>query len=350
MKTKKDFTKLPKKTAKTKNEDVKKGLSRLIKLMITLNQGVLNLDHAAEECGVSRRTIQRDIELLEQAGLPLYKPNPQNINYRVRDDFEWAKFNITKDNLLDYVDALDALTDGLGKPSKWVLPIQKEVEKAGRKEQQKRKESKGKWVPMNATKENVISIFLDDEKLKCAPLQILLFLARLNEIAGDTFFRNSAYRQWQNRELQKAMIRFNWLGQRHAEALKDCQALIKDDPKDVWPYKQAALICYTKKDYKGALQYALDGFEQDKQDFTLLTYCIYFSILNKQYEGAIGLFNAGIDHKAVQTHFAALMYAYEGQFGKALDIVEKAKKADPKNPEAYKYIKGQVLNLKDKKK
>ena len=47
MKTKKDFTKLPKKTAKTKNEDVKKGLSRLINLMITLNQGVLNLDHAA---------------------------------------------------------------------------------------------------------------------------------------------------------------------------------------------------------------------------------------------------------------------------------------------------------------
>jgi len=349
MKTKKDFTKLPKKTAKTKNEDVKKGLSRLINLMITLNQGVLNLDHAAQENGVSRRTIQRDIELLEQAGLPLYKPNKQNVNYRVRDDFEWAKFNITKDNLLDYVDALDALTDGLGKPSKWVLPIQKEVEKAGRKEQKKRKESKGKWVPMNATKENVISIFLEDEKLKQAPLQILLALAEFNEVADDKGFRNSAYRKWQNRELQKAIIRFNWLGQRHAEALKECQALIKDDPEDMWPYKQAALICYTKKDYKGALKYAMDGFEQDKQDDTLLTYCIYFLILNKLYERAIQLFNACIAHKAAQTHFAALMYAYEGQFDKALDIVEKAQKADPKNPEAYNYIKGQILDLKTKK-
>ena len=210
MKTKKDFSKLPKKATKRKNEDVKKGLSRLIKLMIDLNQGVLNLDHAAKECGVSRRTIQRDIETLEQAGLTLYKPNPQNVNYRVRDDFEWAKFNITKENALDFVDALDALTEGLGKPSKWVLPIQKEVEKAGRKEQKKRKEAAGKWEPMNATKENVLSIFLDDEKLKQAPLQILLALAEFNKVADDKGFRNSAYRKWQERELQKIMIRFHW--------------------------------------------------------------------------------------------------------------------------------------------
>ena len=350
MKTNKDFKKLPKKSTKTKNKDIKKGLSRLIKLMIELNQGVLNLDHAAKENGVSRRTIQRDIDLLEQAGLPLYKPNPQNVNYRVRSDFEWAKFNITKDNLLDYVDTLDALTDGLGKPSKWVLPIQKEVEKAGRKEQKKRKESKGKWVPMNATKENVISIFLEDEKLKQAPLQILLALAEFNKIADDKGFRNSAYRKWQERELQKIMIRFHWLGQQHRKALKGCAKLIKDDPKDVWPYKQAALICYTQKDYKGALQYVLDGFKQDKHDDTLFTYCLYFAILNKQYESAIRLFNADNSHKPLQTHFAALMYASAGQFDKALDVVSKAQKADPKNPEAYEYIKGQVLELKAKKK
>lgn len=349
MKTKKDFKKLPKKSTKTKNEDVKKGLSRLIKLMIDLNQGVLNLDHAAEECGVSRRTIQRDIETLEQAGLPLYKPNKQNVNYRVRSDFDWANFNITKENALDFVDALDALTKGLGRPSKWVLPIQKEVEKAGRKEQKKRKESRGKWVAMNATKENVFSIFLDDGSLNRAPFQLLLTFAKFNEIADDKGFRNSAYRKWQTRELQKIIIRYKWLGQQYAAALKECAKLIKEDPKDVWPYKQAALICYTKKDYKGALQYALDGFEQDKYDYTLLTYCIYFAILNKQYESAARLFNAGINHKGMQTHFAALMYASVGQFDKALDVVANAKKADPKNPKAYEYIKGQVLDLKAKR-
>ncbi len=349
MKTKKDFAKLPKKATKRKNEDVKKGLSRLIKLMIDLNQGVLNLDHAAKECGVSRRTIQRDIETLEQAGLTLYKPNPQNVNYRVRDDFEWAKFNITKENALDFVDALDALTEGLGKPSKWVLPIQKEVEKAGRKEQKKRKEAAGKWEPMNATKENVLSIFLDDGSLNRAPLQILLALAEFNKVADDKGFRNSTYRKWQKRELQKIMIRFHWLGQQHREALKECAKLIKDDPKDVWPYKQAALICYTQKDYKGALQYALDGFGQDKHDDTLLTYCIYFAILNKQYESAARLFNACINHKGMQTHFAALIYASVRQFDKALEVVAQAQKADPKNPKAYEYIKGQVLDLKTKK-
>lgn len=349
MKTKKDFSKFPKKSTKKKNEDVKKGLSRLIKLMIDLSQGVLNLDHAAQECGVSRRTIQRDIETLEQAGLPLYKPNKQNVNYRVRNEFDWAKFHVTKENLLDYVDSLDALTEGLGKPSKWVLPVQKEVEKAGRKEQKKRKESREKWVAMNATKENVLSIFLEDDTLKRAPLQLLLAFAKFNEIADDKGFKNSAYRKWQNRELQKIMIRFDWLGQRHTEALKECVKLIKEDPKDVWPYKQAALIRYTQKDYKGALQYALDGFGQDKQDETLLTYCIYFAILNKQYESAARLFNACINHKGMQTHFAALMYASVGQFDKALDVVAKAKKTDPKNPKAYEYIKGQVLDLKNKK-
>lgn len=349
MQTKKDFTKLPKKATKQKNEDVKKGLSRLIKLMIDLNQGVLNLDHAAAECGVSRRTIQRDIETLEQAGLPLYKPNKQNVNYRVRSDFEWANFNITKENALDFVDALDALTEGLGKPSKWVLPIQKEVEKAGRKEQKKRKEAAGKWEPMNATKENVLSIFLDDGSLNRAPFQLLLAFAKFNEIADDKGFRNSAYRKWQTRELQKIIIRYKWLGQQHREALKGCAKLIKDDPKDVWPYKQAALICYTQKDYKGALQYVLDGFKQDKHDDTLFTYAIYFLILNKYYEKAIDLFNAGITNKAMQTHFAALMYAHEGQFDKALDVVAQAQKADPKNPKAYEYIKGQVLDLKNKK-
>lgn len=349
MKTKKDFKKLPKKSTKTKNEDVKKGLSRLIKLMIDLNQGVLNLDHAAQECGVSRRTIQRDIETLEQAGLPLYKPNKQNVNYRVRDDFEWAKFNVTKENVLDYVDALDTLSEGLGKPRKWVLPIQKEVEKAGRKEQKKRKEAAGKWEPMNATKENVFSIFLDDGSLNRAPFQLLLAFTKFNEIADDKGFRNSAYRKWQERELQKIIIRFDWLGQQHREALKGCAKLIKDDPKDVWPYKQAALICYTQKDYKGALQYVLDGFKQDKHDDTLFTYCLYFAILNKQYESAIRLFNADNSHKPLQTHFAALMYASAGQFDKALDVVSKAQKADSKSPEAYEYIKGQVLDLKTKK-
>lgn len=350
MKTKKDFSKLPQKSTKKKNEDVKKGLSRLIKLMIDLNQGVLNLDHAAQECGVSRRTIQRDIETLEQAGLPLYKPNKQNVNYRVRDDFEWANFNITKENALDFADALDALTKGLGRPSKWVLPIQKEVEKAGRKEQKKRKESRGKWVAMNASKENVFSIFLDDGSLNRAPFQLLLTFAKFHEIADDKGFRNSAYRKWQTRELQKIIIRYKWLGQQHAAALKECAKLIKEDPKDVWPYKQAALICYTKKDYKGALQYALDGFGQEKHDDTLLTYCIYFAILNKQYESAARLFNACINHKGMQTHFAALMYASVGQFDKALDVVAKAKKADPKGAHVYEYIEKQVLDLQAKKK
>ena len=73
-------------------------------------------------------------------------------------------------------------------------------------------------------------------------------------------------------------------------------------------------------------------------------------MLDKNYEDAAQLFNIVCKSKFWQTHFAALMYAYEGEFDKALDVVAKAKKADPKNPKAYEYIKEQVLELKDKKK
>lgn len=350
MKIKKDFTKLSSKTPEKRNKQVRKSLSRLINLMITLNQGVLNLDHAARENGVSRRTIQRDIETLENAGLPLYKPNPQNLNYCVRKDFEWAKFNITPQNVQDFVDMLDVMAASLGKPCKWVLPIQKEVVKAGRKEQKKREQSRGKWIPMNATKENALSIILQDPLFRAAPLPLMLMLVELNEYADDQFFKNTMYRNWQEREFKKIIARFYWLAQQHAAALKKCQQLIEEDPKDIWPYKQAALVCYTRKDYNGALQYALEGFEQDGKNEELFTYCIYFLILNKQYRKAIEVFNTGVPHKETQTHFAAMMYVWVGLFDKALEVIAQAKKKDPEATETYDKIKEQVLKIKAEKK
>lgn len=63
---KKDYSLLPKKT-KEKKSATEHRVCRLVRLMLMLDRGVLNLERAAEECGVNKRTIQRDLKILEGA-------------------------------------------------------------------------------------------------------------------------------------------------------------------------------------------------------------------------------------------------------------------------------------------
>lgn len=351
MKTKKDFKKLhekqPKKKSIAKSDNDKiKHLTRLIKLMITLNQGVLNLDNAAQENGVSRRTIQRDIDLLEKAGLPLYKPNPQNVNYRVRDDFEWAKFNITKENALQFADAVYALTKGLGKPGKWVLPIQKEVLETGKKEQKKREEKlKHKWVSTNITDEQFTSIFLDSNNMEKSPYQTMMQALEFEKL-NDKQAKDKLYADWQNIEMLRTGVRFNWVNGTYNEALFFCDLLIKKKPEDTWAYKQAALICYAQKKYRKALDYVLDGRKYDQKDMVFYCYMIYFSIFNGYCESAIELFNLACKDEFGRAHFAATIYAKNKLFDKALEVVEKATKKDKDDSDLYESLKEDILEQK----
>lgn len=351
MKTKKDFTKLPKKptTKKKKAEQEKiKQLTRLIKLIITLNSGVLNLDHAAQECGVSRRTITRDVNLLQMAGLPLYKPNEQNVNYRLRSDFQLAKFQVTKENALAFVQTLDVLNKNTPlKPVQWVLPIQKEVEKAGRKEQKKQKDE-CKQVFFNTTDELLMSGLLSKAKMEEQPYPTLLFALEICRQFNQKE-KNALYAQWQKTELFHVMARWSWLNRQYKDALFWCNQFIKSAPKDPRGYRQAVLICYTLKDHQQAYKYIADGLKQNKTDIVLHFYWIYLCMLDKNYQGAMKLFNAAYKSKFGQTHFAATMYAYERQFDKALEVIEQAQKDDPQNASVYDTIKEQVLDLKAQK-
>ena len=78
--------------------DKEKRLVRLLKIVLTLDQGSIRLETLAREEGCSLRTIQRDIFALQAAGLPLVR------NY----NSTWAFMegvslrNITKTNAVDY--------------------------------------------------------------------------------------------------------------------------------------------------------------------------------------------------------------------------------------------------------
>ena len=353
MKTNKDFKKLPKKTAKNKptlksDKDKIKHLTRLIKLMIILDNGALNLDRAAEECGVSKRTIQRDVEILQAAGILLYKPNEQNSNYHLRPDFQLSKFQVTEKNARDFADALDVLSEGLGKPFPWVLPVQEEVKKAGRAAQKKRK---AEWdrVYSNTLDELVTSTFLSMDAMETQPYQTIL-----SAWEACRFFnqeeKNDLYTSWNAVESFRIGARYYWLNRQYKNALFFCDLIIKKAPKDIWAYRQAVLICYALRDHKKAYKYLLDGLEQDRKDLVLHFYWIFLYVLDKKYEDAMKLFNAACKGKFWQTHFAAMMYAYSGKPDKALSAIAQGKKDDPQQAAAYDELKQKMSEIKIKQK
>lgn len=59
-----------------------------------LDTGVLNLDEAAKPCDVINRTLLRNLKVLEAAGIPLYKPNEANANYRLEKDFRFFHYQV----------------------------------------------------------------------------------------------------------------------------------------------------------------------------------------------------------------------------------------------------------------
>ena len=77
--------------------DKEKRLIRLLKIILTLDQGTIRLENVAKEENCSLRTIQRDISALERAGLPLIRN--YNSTWAFMEDFNLRK--ITATNAID---------------------------------------------------------------------------------------------------------------------------------------------------------------------------------------------------------------------------------------------------------
>lgn len=85
---KKDYSVLPKKS-KGKKSAIEQRVCRLIRLVLMLDRGVLNVDCAAKECDVNKRTIQRNLKILEAAGVRLHKSLSSNSNYTLDPEFRF---------------------------------------------------------------------------------------------------------------------------------------------------------------------------------------------------------------------------------------------------------------------
>lgn len=349
MKTKKDFSKLPKKSEVKKERE--KHIIRLVKLIITLNQGVLNLDEIAQECNVSKRTILRDIKILEDAGIPLYKPSERESNYRITEDYSLPHFNVTPENALEFADALDALSSVGKKPFKMIEPVQKSVVELGRKQQKIRKEKHSKFelVPTDITQEQFFSLWLYEQNMKTDPYLSLLMML---EVGGffDNKERRNMYHDWQIKNVRRSLLDLYYLGQQYQNVLDECNELIKEDAKDLWAYKRAALACYANKDFKGGIKYILDAMEQDKKDTELFVYLIALLIETKDYDGAITFFNFLYKDEYPKAHFASVLYKKAGMFDKALEILDRAVKKDPKHADKYKEMKADISAQQNAKK
>ncbi len=349
MKKKKDFSKLPKKSAVKAERE--KHLTRLVKLMIVLDQGVLNLDEIAQECNVSKRTILRDIRILEDAGIPLYKPSEKESNYLITEGFSLPHFQVTPENALKFVDALDALSSVGKKPFKYVEPIQKEVVEFGRKQQKIRKEKHGKCelAPTDVIKEQFSSMWLYEHDIKTNPYSHLIMLLEMKDFFEQEE-RDRIYRDWQIKNVRRSLADMYYLGGQYQNVLDECDELIKEDPKDLWAYKRAALACYANKDFKGGIKYLLDGMEQKRTDIELIVYIIVLLIETEDYEGAIEFFNIAYKDEYPRSHFASVIYEKAGMFDKALEILDRAVKKDPKYAGKYKEMKADILAKKNAEK
>ena len=349
MKKNKDFENLPKRPAKKKKEEQKeKHLTRLIKLLITLDNGVLNLNKAAQEYGVDKRTILRDVRLLQDSGVPLYKPNEQNANYRLQEDFYLPHFRVTEENALQFADFVDMVLKTLEKPAKLVLPIQEGVLAHGRKAQEKRAAKKTDWEMQDATDEDFYAGFLISDEMDLCPHPVMLLLTEVGKYFDQTG-KNRFCQDRQLKLLRRELVRLQWLTHQYPEALKTCKSLIERYPKEAWGYRMAALICYTDRNLPAALKYTADGLAKKPDDVRLNLFRAHFLVQAKQYEQALACFNHIYKHKGHQAQYAAWVYISAGQFDKALLVVEKAQKEDPENTSFYQKIREHILAEKNKK-
>lgn len=349
MTKKTDFSKLPKKDKREEKQF--SHLARLIKLLIILQQGVLNLDKAAQECGVSRRTILRDIDILEQGGIPLYKPTKQGANYRLLESFKFSKLQVTKENALQFADMLDAATKFARTPLNLTTPLQKGVLDLGRTEQQKRKEFRSsknyQFSPAEISEEQFFSAFLQEQhEEKTPPYFTIMMLSKMGKLF-EKEERLSWYIDWQKKYIERVSINLFYIGQNYKRVLEECKKIIKKEPKDTWAYKQAALACYAKNDIKGALLYLLNALDYNKKDAEVYAYLAFFSLKIKDYEKAIFFFKLACDDSVACVHFASSIYADAGLFDKALNEIDKAAQKDPIHAKLYADMKQDVLAKKN---
>lgn len=346
MNHKKDYTSLPKKSNKSQKADKDQRICRLVRLMVMLDTGILNLDNAAKECGVNKRTIQRDLKVLEAAGLPIYKPKESNANYRLEKDFHLLRYHITSENIDHFRHTIEALTRFNKEPVDILNPIQKEMfDFAQKKEEEfkRRQEYANKEFHIGTSREQLNSLLLQGKTDKEHPYSRLqtLFLAEdmFNKIDAD---RSYAYKHIQTEEIYRIYAHWARVLRNYPKAIESLQELIKKEPKTDWPYIELAFVYYEKGQIDNAIEIAQKGLEKAEEKEDLRVYLSFFLSEAKQYDAAIDCFKKLKYYPQENLAFSCEVHKKEGKLELALLEIEKALELCPQNG-MYKVQRGLVL-------
>lgn len=131
----KNYASLPRKKKGTISKD--KRLVRLLKIILAFNaQKIVNIRQLEMETGVTKRSILRDIAVLQKAGFSLYKTNQQSTFYHLMENentlAKLEKLDRNHQFIAQYVLQLQAV--GLESPIDLPLLLQDQVDKLNQQE------------------------------------------------------------------------------------------------------------------------------------------------------------------------------------------------------------------------
>ncbi len=332
-----------KKTA-CRGADKDKRLVRLVRLMLLLDKGIVNLDHAAQDCGVSRRTIQRDLNVLEAAGIPLYKPCETNSNYCLAKDFRLFNYHITPQNAEDFLNSYKALLYFSNGTCDLVTPIQKGVldfaETENKKKEKQQHEQSARLRAIRVERTDFLSLILQGniskqsvyDKLQTTFLYDLL-------LTQDYPF---AYNRAKTEEMTRVLAHMYRLERRYDGALAYLRKIQQRNPSDSWSYGEMAFVYYEQHNLPQALAVLEEGIRKSSDKESLGLYQAFLLAENKQYEKSLEVFRQFCPYEDAFWAYASQLHLRAGKLQQALSAIDRALNLIPEHG-MYQLYKRQIL-------
>lgn len=337
MKTKKDFSKLPKKANKSGKPEKDQRICRLVRLMLLLDSGVLNLDDAARDCNVNKRTIQRDLKVLEEAGFPIYKPVNTNGNYRLTNPFHLGKFQVTPQNADEFYKTMLSLAKFNDKAFDLLSSVQQEVYNFSKdkKAQQDKTAKSAKEHYQNKTPDerHFFSLYLQglsDTQTPAVRFEEAMTMRYM--LAASQENGKYGYKKLQLKEMHHNLAHTYRIGRDYPNALKQLQNALKEEPKDEWAYGEMAFTYYEMDKLSAAIETLHNGIKAiGGYGETLGWYLAFLLGENHEVDKALQVFEKINPAPDEGYAFLAGIYVNMGQWALALRHINKAVELNPQN-------------------
>lgn len=292
-----------------------------------LRHGVLNVDRAAIECEVNKRTIQRDIKILKAAGVRISKSLTTNSNYKLDPEFRFLDLHITQDNLANFLHTMKGMMMFSRQPLDLLNPLQKELfEMAQHNEVNRRKIqiNADRDFRLHTTPAQFNGMLLQGESDLTAPIFRLqaFFLAddMLNKVEAD---RNYGYQELQLSEMLRVSAHCARITRKYNEAIDTLKMQLKKKPKDAWSWGELAFVYYEKGDIASAIQTLKTGYQKTLEE-TLNLYLAFLLGEAKRYEAAIKCFKSVYSAPDLVLSFSTEMHKRAGKLDLALQEIDEA--------------------------